>query len=156
MLPRPFGAHLRQNVHYTFSGFNFMPTSLDLLLEIGVDGMMFSMDHPNASMLEGRLFLDYFPVSPLDKERIVHSNALRPFKFRASFFFTLKQFLVGFDNGQTLISRGCEIVLIPIRIADSCIPSPRSFFRLVREFDTGFLQPFTRSSKITRQDDDNS
>src|SRR5258708_27730416 len=40
----------RQNVHYTFSGFNFTPTFLDLLLEVGVDRIMFSADHPYASM----------------------------------------------------------------------------------------------------------
>ena len=34
--------YLRENVHYTFSGFNFTPTFLDLLLHVGVDRIMFS------------------------------------------------------------------------------------------------------------------
>jgi uncharacterized protein len=80
-LARPFSAYLRENVHYTFSGFNFMPTFLDLLLEMGIDRIMFSTDHPYASMSEGRMFLDSLPLSPLDRERIAHTNAERLFKF---------------------------------------------------------------------------
>ncbi len=36
-LKDPVSFYLRQNVHYTFSGFNFTPTFLDLFLEVGVD-----------------------------------------------------------------------------------------------------------------------
>ena len=36
-LKRPVSAYLRDNLHYTFAGFNFPPTFLDLLLEIGVE-----------------------------------------------------------------------------------------------------------------------
>ena len=50
-LQRPVSAYLRENVHYTFSGFNFPPTFLDLLLELGgVERIMFSADHPYQSM----------------------------------------------------------------------------------------------------------
>src|ERR1700757_1066765 len=35
-LNRPVSAYLRDNLHYTFAGFNFPPTFLNLLLEIGV------------------------------------------------------------------------------------------------------------------------
>jgi uncharacterized protein len=74
---RPIGACLRENVHYTFSGFNFTPTFLDLLLEVGADRILFSADHPYASMAEARAFLDQLPVSPADRERIAHGNAER-------------------------------------------------------------------------------
>jgi uncharacterized protein len=30
-LKRPISAYLRENVHYTFAGFNFTPTFLDLM-----------------------------------------------------------------------------------------------------------------------------
>jgi predicted TIM-barrel fold metal-dependent hydrolase len=76
-LNRPMSAYLRENIHYTFSGFNFMPTFLDLLLEVGVDRIMFSADHPYASMAKARSFLDQLPVSAADKERIAHGNAER-------------------------------------------------------------------------------
>jgi len=79
-LARPLGAYLRENVHYTFAGFNFPATFLDLLLEVGVDRIMFSVDHPYGSMAEARAFLDQIPVSPSDRERIAHRNAERLFK----------------------------------------------------------------------------
>jgi len=74
-LERPISAYLRENVYYTFSGFNFAATFLDLLLEVGVNRIMFSADHPYASMAQARAFLDQLPVSPADRERIAHGNA---------------------------------------------------------------------------------
>ena len=76
-LDRPVSAYLRENVHYTFSGFNWTPAFLDLLLQVGSDRIMFSTDHPYASMTEARTFLDQLPASPADKERIAHGNAER-------------------------------------------------------------------------------
>jgi uncharacterized protein len=81
-LNRPISAYLRENVHYTFSGFNFTPTFLDLLLQVGVDRIMFSADHPYASMAAARAFLDQLPVSSSDRERIAHGNAERLFGFQ--------------------------------------------------------------------------
>ncbi len=78
-LKRPMSAYLRENVHYTFSGFNFTATFLDLFLEVGVDRIMFSADHPYASMARARSFLDQLPVSISDRERIAHVNAERLF-----------------------------------------------------------------------------
>jgi hypothetical protein len=78
-LDRPLAAYLRENVHYTFAGFNFTATFLDLLLEVGVERIMFSCDHPFASMAEARGFLDHIPVSTADRERIAHGNAERLF-----------------------------------------------------------------------------
>lgn len=80
-LGRPIAAYLRANVHYTFSGFNFTPTFLDLFLQVGVERIMFSADHPYASMARARAFLDELPVSPADRERIAHGNAERLFGF---------------------------------------------------------------------------
>jgi hypothetical protein len=74
-LDRPFGAYLRENVHYTFGGFNFAATFLNLLLEVGVERIMFSVDHPYGSMAEARAFLQHLPVGEADRERIAHGNA---------------------------------------------------------------------------------
>ena len=74
-LQRPMGAYLRENLHYTVGGFNFLPTFLDLLLEVGVNRIMFSADYPYGSMSQARTFLDQLPVSPADKERIAQGNA---------------------------------------------------------------------------------
>jgi len=78
-LKKPISAYLRENVHYTFSGFNFLPAFLELILQVGVDRIMFSTDHPYQSMADGRAFLDRLPVSDADQERIAHGNAERLF-----------------------------------------------------------------------------
>ncbi len=79
-LQRPILSYLKQNVHYTFSGMNFQPTFLNLLLELGgVDRIMFSADYPYQSMPQARAFLDHIPVSPADRARIAHGNAERLF-----------------------------------------------------------------------------
>ena len=79
-LQRPIGRYLRENVHYTFGGFNFPATFLNLLLEVGAGRIMFSVDYPYGSMTEARRFLDHLPVTPLDRERIAHGNAEALFK----------------------------------------------------------------------------
>lgn len=79
-LQRPLASYLRENVHYTFGGFNFPATFLNLLLEVGAERIMFSVDHPYGSMVEARTFLDQIPVSPADRNRIAHGNAERLFK----------------------------------------------------------------------------
>jgi len=80
-LQRSYKEYLRENVHYTFSGFNFPPAFLDLFLELGgVDRMMFSADYPYQSMPAARAFLEQIPVSAEDRERIAHRNAEKLFK----------------------------------------------------------------------------
>jgi len=76
-LTHPISAYLRENIHYTFSGFNFTSTFLDLLLQVGVDRIMFSADYPYGSMAQARAFMDQLPVSVADRERIAHGNAER-------------------------------------------------------------------------------
>ena len=78
-LKRPLGEYLRQNVHYTFAGFNFPATFLDLLLEVGVERIMFSVDYPYGSMAKAREFLENLPVSAADREQIAHGNAEKLF-----------------------------------------------------------------------------
>jgi len=79
-LQKPVSAYLRENVNYTIAGFNFPQAFLDLLLEIGVDRIMFSADHPYNSMRAARAFLDQIPVSGADRARIAHGNAEKLFK----------------------------------------------------------------------------
>jgi uncharacterized protein len=74
-LKRSIGNYLRENVYYTISGFNFTPTFLDLLLQVGSNRIMFSADYPWGSMDSARIFLEQLPISPTDKERIAHGNA---------------------------------------------------------------------------------
>jgi predicted TIM-barrel fold metal-dependent hydrolase len=76
-LERSVADYLRENVYYTFGGFNWTQAFLDLLLQVGAGRIMFSTDHPYASMGEARAFLDGLPVGPSDRERIAHLNAER-------------------------------------------------------------------------------
>jgi predicted TIM-barrel fold metal-dependent hydrolase len=78
-LARPIGEYLRENVHYTFGGFNFPATFQNLLLEVGAGRIIFSVDYPYGSMAEGRAFLEGLPLDPADRERIAHGNAERLF-----------------------------------------------------------------------------
>jgi len=78
-LNRPISAYLRENIHYTVAGFNFPAAFLNLLLEVGVGRIMFSVDHPYGSMAEARAFLDQIPVTATDREHIAHGNAERIF-----------------------------------------------------------------------------
>ena len=76
-LDRPIGDYLRENIHYTFSGFNYIPPFLNLFLQVGADRIMFSSDYPYSSMKSAYTFLDQLPVSAADKEKIAHLNAER-------------------------------------------------------------------------------
>ena len=74
-LDRPVGGYLRENVHYTFGGFNWTQAFLDLVLQVGAERIMFSTDYPYASMGEARAFLERLPVGPADREKISRGNA---------------------------------------------------------------------------------
>ena len=76
-LERSSAAYFRENFSYTFSGFNYLPTFLNLLLQVGVGRILFSADYPYSSMESARRFLEQLPVSPADKEQIAHGNAER-------------------------------------------------------------------------------
>lgn len=72
---RPLGDYLRQNLHYTFGGFNFASTFQVLLSTVGAERIMFSVDYPYGSMKEALAFLKALPVSDAEREAIAHGNA---------------------------------------------------------------------------------
>jgi len=74
-LNHPVADYLRENIYYTFSGFNFTQTFLNLYLQVGADRIMFSADYPYSPMAQARNFLDQLPVSPGDQHKIAHGNA---------------------------------------------------------------------------------
>ena len=80
-LKKPIPDYMRENVYYTFSGYNFIPNFLNLVSQVGIEErILFSTDYPYGPMMEARLFLDSLPISPADKHRIAHGNAERLFK----------------------------------------------------------------------------
>ena len=74
---KPLGDYLRQNLHYTFGGFNYASTFQVLLTTVGPERIMYSVDYPYGSMAEARAFLDTLPVSDAEREAIAHGNAER-------------------------------------------------------------------------------
>lgn len=76
-LDKSVAEYLQENVYYSFSGFNFTPTFLNLYLQVGADRIMFSADYPYGSMAEARTFLDHLPISDADRHRMAHGNAER-------------------------------------------------------------------------------
>lgn len=74
-LKRPIGSYFRENVYYTFGGFNFPSTFQNLLSEVGADRILFSVDYPYGSMDEARLFLDGLSVSERDRRAIAYQTA---------------------------------------------------------------------------------
>lgn len=79
-LDRTISSYLRENFYYTFSGFTYLQSFLNLFLQVGADRIMFSTDYPYGSMTAARTFLNQLPISPIDKERIEHGNAEHLFK----------------------------------------------------------------------------
>lgn len=67
--------YLRQNVHYTISGF-FTEAPLRCLLDVvGVDRLMFAVDYPFSANDVAVRFLRSAPLSDEDREKISHVNA---------------------------------------------------------------------------------
>lgn len=79
-LNRTISSYLRENIYYSFANFNYMPTFLDLFLQVGAERIMYSADYPYASGMEAHSFIQQLPVSPADKERIAHGNAEHLFR----------------------------------------------------------------------------
>jgi predicted TIM-barrel fold metal-dependent hydrolase len=74
-LKYPISHYLRNNMYYTSSSLNSLPSFLNLMLQVGVDRIMFSTDYPNLPMGLSVDFLKKLPISPSDKEKISYLNA---------------------------------------------------------------------------------
>ena len=79
-LSRTVSQTLLDQLWITTSGFFDLPCFMAALLTFGPDRMLFSVDHPFASMQQGRAFLDAVPLSPADRRKLAHGNADRLLK----------------------------------------------------------------------------
>ena len=79
-LQRTVPEYFLQNFSITTSGFFTEPPLLLALQVIGADRIIFAVDYPYASNEQGRAFLDNASLSPVDKEKISHLNAVRLLK----------------------------------------------------------------------------
>ena len=76
---RPLGLYLRENFYITTSG-NFRTQTLtDVLLEMGADRVLYSVDYPYEDVVEAQTWLDHCPISDDDRMKIARANALRLF-----------------------------------------------------------------------------
>jgi predicted TIM-barrel fold metal-dependent hydrolase len=74
-LPKPLEAYMAENFYITTSGLFTPPPLLCLLLVLGSDRVMFSVDYPYATNREGAEFILGAPISEADREKIAHGNA---------------------------------------------------------------------------------
>ena len=79
-LSEPLEDYVAENFHVTTSGMFTYPPLLCLLLVIGADRVMFSVDYPFSSNTVGRKFLDNLALCPEDLEKITHRNAEKLFR----------------------------------------------------------------------------
>lgn len=81
---RPISKTIIDHVYITTSGFFTPAPLLATLMTFGADRIMFSIDYPYSSNLQGKAFLDLLPVSPSDLAKIAHGNADRVLKLQAT------------------------------------------------------------------------
>jgi uncharacterized protein len=76
-LSRPLEEYMAANFHFTTSGMFTYPPLTCLLEVVGADRVMFSVDYPYSSNVEGRDFVLGAPISEADREKLAHGNADR-------------------------------------------------------------------------------
>jgi predicted TIM-barrel fold metal-dependent hydrolase len=77
---RPLASYLRENFYITTSG-NFRSQSLtDVILEIGADRVLYSVDYPYEDVVEAQAWLDHCPISEDDRIKIARANAIKLFR----------------------------------------------------------------------------
>ena len=77
---RPLASYLRENFYITTSG-NFRTQSLtDVILEIGADRVLYSVDYPYEDVVEAQTWLDHCAISDADRTKIAHANASKLFR----------------------------------------------------------------------------
>ena len=76
-LARPASAYLRENFLLTTSGNYHTPSLVGIMLELGVDRLLFAADYPFEELEDGCRWLDALDVSEADRDKIAHGNARR-------------------------------------------------------------------------------
>jgi hypothetical protein len=74
-LKRSVSQTILDQVWITTSGIFTEPPFLAALLTFGIDRIMFSVDYPYASNVQGRAFLDRISLPPADMVKLTHGNA---------------------------------------------------------------------------------
>jgi predicted TIM-barrel fold metal-dependent hydrolase len=75
----PIGDYLRQNFYITTSGNFRTPALSDVILEVGADRVLYSVDYPYEDMAEAASWFDQAAISETDRRKIAGSNARKLF-----------------------------------------------------------------------------
>ena len=76
----PMSHYLRENFYITTSG-NFRTQALtDVILEVGADRVLYSVDYPFEDMVEAKEWFDRAAISDPDRMKIAHGNAQKLFR----------------------------------------------------------------------------
>jgi predicted TIM-barrel fold metal-dependent hydrolase len=74
-LPQEVAAYFHQNFHVTTSGYFTVDPFQCALDVMGIDRLMYSVDYPFSSNMQGQEFLKSLTISPDDMAKLTHQNA---------------------------------------------------------------------------------
>ncbi|MHB1568743.1 MAG: amidohydrolase family protein [Solirubrobacteraceae bacterium] len=74
-LQRPAAKYLQENFYLTTSGNYHTPSVVGIMLELGVDRLMFAADYPFEELQDGATWMDAVPISDIDRRKIASENA---------------------------------------------------------------------------------
>lgn len=75
----PMAEYLRKNFYITTSGYFHTPALTDVMLEIGSDRVLFSVDYPYEDATEAADWFDHAAISEPDRLKIARTNARKLF-----------------------------------------------------------------------------
>ena len=76
----PMGQYLRENFYITTSGNFRTPSLTDVMLEVGADRVLYSVDYPFEDVGEAKNWFDQAAISDPDRLKIARSNAQKLFR----------------------------------------------------------------------------
>jgi 2,3-dihydroxybenzoate decarboxylase len=75
----PMAHYLRENFYITTSGNFHTPALANVMLEVGADRVLYSVDYPFEDMIEAKDWFDQASISDSDRMKIAHGNAQKLF-----------------------------------------------------------------------------
>ena len=75
----PMARYLRENFYITTSGNFHTPALTNVILEVGADRVLYSVDYPFEDMIEAKDWFDQAPISDSDRMKIARDNAQKLF-----------------------------------------------------------------------------
>lgn len=77
----PMAHYLRENFYITTSGNFHTPALTNVVLEVGADHVLYSVDYPYEDVVEAREWFDQISMSESDRMKIARTNAQKLFRF---------------------------------------------------------------------------